>query len=51
VGQDFEDDESMIRAMRTWLHEQEMSWYSEGMRALVLRWRKAVDVRGEYVEK
>jgi len=34
-GTRFEDDESVIRAMRTWLHEQEMSWYREGMHALV----------------
>jgi hypothetical protein len=36
---------------RTWLREQETSWYREGMHALVSRWRKAVDVDGYYVEK
>ena len=50
-GTRFEDDESVIRAVRTWLREQEMSWYSEGMHALVSSWRKAVDVHGDYVEK
>jgi len=50
-GTRFEDDESVIRAVRTWLHEQETSWYREGMHALVSRWRKAVDVHGDYVEK
>jgi hypothetical protein len=25
-----QDDESVIRAVRTWLREQEMSWYREG---------------------
>jgi len=34
-----------------WLLEQETSCYREGMRALVSRWRKAVDVDGDYVEK
>jgi hypothetical protein len=43
--------ESVIRAVRTWLREQETSWYRECMHALVSRWRKAVDVRGDYVEK
>jgi 23S rRNA maturation mini-RNase III len=43
--------ESVIRAMRTWLREQETSWYREGMHALVSRCRKAVDVDGGYVEK
>jgi hypothetical protein len=46
-----QDDESVICAVRTWLHEQEMSWYREGMHALVLRWRNTIDVDGDYVEK
>jgi hypothetical protein len=37
--------------VRTWLREQETSWYREGMHVLVSRWRKAVDVDGDYVEK
>jgi 23S rRNA maturation mini-RNase III len=40
---------SVIRTMRTWLREQETSWYREGKHALVSRWRKAVDV--DYVKK
>ena len=48
-GAKFEDDDSVIRAVRTWLREQETSWYKEGMHALVSRWRRAVD--GDYVEK
>ena len=50
-GTRFEDDESVICAVRTWLREQETCWYSEGMHALVSCWRKAVDVYGDYVEK
>jgi hypothetical protein len=42
--------ESVIRAVRTWLGEQETSWYREGMHALVPRWRKAGDVDGDYVK-
>jgi 23S rRNA maturation mini-RNase III len=42
--------ESGIRTVMTWLREQEMSWYREGMHALVSRWHKAVDVDGDYVE-
>jgi len=45
------EDESTIRALRTWLCEQETSWYRESMHALVSRWRKAVDVDGDYVGK
>ena len=50
-GTSFEDDESVIRAVKTWLREQETSWYREGMHVLVSRWREAVDVHGDYVEK
>jgi len=34
----FEDDESVILAVGTWLREQETSSYREGMHALVSRW-------------
>ena len=37
-GSKFEDDEMVIHAVRTWLCEQETSWYREGMHALVSRW-------------
>jgi hypothetical protein len=46
-----EDDENVIRAVRTCLREQEISWYREGLHALVSRWRKAVELDGDYVEK
>ena len=50
-GTRFEDDESVICAVKTWLCEQETSWYREGTHALVSRWCKAIDVDGDYVEK
>jgi hypothetical protein len=50
VGQGL-NDENVIRAVRTWLREQEMSWYREGLHALVSHWHKAVDFDGAYVEK
>ena len=40
-----------ILAVRTWLREQERSWYREAIHALASRWRKAVDLDGDYVEK
>jgi histone-lysine N-methyltransferase SETMAR len=50
-GARFEDDESMIPAVRTRLREEERSWYREGMHALPSRWHKVVDLDGDYVEK
>jgi hypothetical protein len=38
-------------SVRTWLCEQETSWYGEDMHALVSPLHKAVDVDGDYVEK
>jgi hypothetical protein len=46
-----QNDGSMIRAVRTWLHEQETSWYWESMHALVSRCCKFADIGGSYVEK
>jgi len=50
-GTSFEDDDGVIRAVKTWQFEQETSWYRKSMRALVSRWRKAVDLGGDYMEK
>jgi hypothetical protein len=50
-GTRFEDEQSMIRAVTTWLREQEMSWYRDGMHALVSHWGKAIGIDGDYVEK
>jgi hypothetical protein len=50
-GTMFEDYENVICAVRTWLREQEMRWYREGLHALASRWRKAVDLDGDYVDK
>jgi hypothetical protein len=46
-GLRFQEVESVIRAVRTWLREQEMSWCREDMNTLVTRRRKAVDVDGK----
>ena len=49
-GTRFEDDESVICAVKTWLCEQDTSWYREGTHALVSRLRKAIDLEGDYVK-
>jgi hypothetical protein len=43
--------ETEIRAVNTWVREQETSWFREGMHALVSRLRKDIDVNGDHVEK
>jgi hypothetical protein len=51
LGTHFEDDNSVIETVRKWLRRQAKSWNRQGMRALVLRWRKAVQIDGDYVKK
>jgi hypothetical protein len=41
-GTHFEDDNSIIEAVRKWLRTQDKSWYQQGIHALVPHWRKAV---------
>jgi histone-lysine N-methyltransferase SETMAR len=50
-GTHFEDDSSVIVAVRKSLRRQGKSWYRQGIHALVPRWRKVVQVDGDYVEK
>jgi hypothetical protein len=49
-GTHFEND-SVIEAVRKWLRRQDKSWYVQGIHLFVPRWRKAVQVDGDYVEK
>jgi histone-lysine N-methyltransferase SETMAR len=50
-GTHFEDDNSVIEAVRKWLLRQDKSWYQKGIHALVPRWHKTIQVDGDYVEK
>jgi hypothetical protein len=50
-GPHFEDDNSIIEAVRKWLHMKDKSWYRQGIHALVPHWHKAIQVDEDYVEK
>jgi hypothetical protein len=47
----FKIDDDVISDVKTWLHEQDKEWYRQGIHVLVSRWRKAVEVDGDFVEK
>jgi histone-lysine N-methyltransferase SETMAR len=49
-GKKFGSDE-VIEEVKKWLRVQDSDWYNRGMHGLVSRWRKAVEVDGDYVEK
>jgi hypothetical protein len=46
----FGSDEEVIEEVK-WPRMQDSDWYKTGIHALVSRWRKAVEVDGDYVQK
>jgi hypothetical protein len=50
-GTHLDDDNSIIKAVRKWLHRQDKSWYQQGIHTLVPRWCKTIKVDGDYAEK
>jgi histone-lysine N-methyltransferase SETMAR len=50
-GTHFPDDESLVTAAKQWLKDAGGEFYRAGIQALVPRWRKAVELNGDYVEK
>jgi histone-lysine N-methyltransferase SETMAR len=50
-GKTFEDDEEVISDVKRWLRQKPAEWYREGIQTLTSRWRKAIDLGGDYTEK
>jgi hypothetical protein len=50
-GKEFEDDEEVISEVQRWLRQRPAEWYREGIQALTSRWRKIIDLEGDYAEK
>jgi hypothetical protein len=50
-GKKFQDEEEVIPEVKRWLRQRPAEWYHEGMQALTSRWRKAIHLEGDYVEK
>ncbi|PSN52625.1 hypothetical protein C0J52_14592, partial [Blattella germanica] len=50
-GKRYDNDEQVLGDVRTWLRERPAEWYRAGIHALTKRWRKAIDLNGDYVEK
>ena len=46
-----DDDEEVKTAARNWLFSQPSEFYKAGIRALIQRWKTAVEKDGDYVEK
>jgi hypothetical protein len=44
-------DEEVHQAVHEWLRTRPQEFFSRGIRALPVRWRKFVERQGDYVEK
>jgi hypothetical protein len=47
----FLSDEAVIGAMKNWFKTQPKTFFSDGIKKLVTRWNRCVEVKGDYVEK
>jgi hypothetical protein len=50
-GKKFRSDEEVHQAVHKWLHTRPQEFFSRGIRALSVRWRKFVERQEDYVEK
>ena len=49
-GRKFESADNVVSTVRTWLRQKVKEWHQSGIHALVPRWRKAIELPGEFVE-
>ena len=50
-GRHFESDDDVIKAVESYLKDQNEAFYHEGIGMLEHRWTKCIEVKGDYVEK
>ena len=50
-GQHFSCDEEVKSAVRKWFQKQNTNFFKDRFQKLVQRWRKCIEVHGNYVEK
>jgi histone-lysine N-methyltransferase SETMAR len=48
-GKRLGSDDEVVQLVKKWLQVQDTDWYETGIHALVSRWRKTVEVDGDYV--
>ena len=51
ASQSFEDDDRLKTGVTTWFKSLAADFFDTGIRKLVPRYQKCVEVRGDYVEK
>ena len=51
AGQRFEDDDDLIEEVTSWLRSLDEKFLRDGIYSRVQRWKKCLDLHGDYVEK
>lgn len=50
-GKRFQDNEDVKKFVGNWLKRQDKEFFAAGIKKLVVRWNKCINVQGDYVEK
>ena len=50
-GAQFRDDDEVWSAVHEWLRTRPKNFFFRGIYALVKRWRKCIELEGDYVEQ
>ncbi|KDR17808.1 hypothetical protein L798_08237 [Zootermopsis nevadensis] len=49
-GHRFPDSDALHDAVREWVRDTPKQWFREAIRKLPERWRRCINLQGEYVE-
>ena len=50
-GKKFQSDAEVQSVVQNWMNQQPKSFFENGIKSLPDRWRKCVDIAGDYIEK
>ncbi|GFN75884.1 histone-lysine N-methyltransferase SETMAR [Plakobranchus ocellatus] len=50
-GMAFETEDDLISELRNWFDNLDVDFFRVGINSLLSRWRKCIDLHGDYVEK
>lgn len=50
-GKHFRSDEEVKRAVNIWINSKSPEFFADGMRKLVVRWERCIELKGDFIEK
>jgi hypothetical protein len=51
IGRRFSSEKEVIGTVQNWLRTQPNNFFSDGIKKLVKRWNRCIEVEGDYDEK